>query len=228
MEVIYRGVRGYAMVAEMQLLVGMAGTAFAGVGMAAGGGVLDDHLRVRGDVADVVHGDGGDGFPDDVADERDMHDGAAGAQCGQRGGGLRGRVRGSEGGGDGAVRLGVLAELSVQSGTVAVGNSADNPTKQSSTVSWWPTLACCTRGRRIGAGGKWTGIAALRQRTTSVGRVDQVRAATEGAWLLPYAHAHSIGSLVWHANRGYISTLQLLNSVASFRMLAISLAMNED
>ncbi|KAG6383052.1 hypothetical protein SASPL_157209 [Salvia splendens] len=33
---------------------------------------------------------------------------------------------------------------------------------------------------------------------------------------------------VGHAKRGYIPTLQLLNSVASFRMLAISPAMNKD
>ncbi|KAL1544592.1 putative purine permease 4 [Salvia divinorum] len=41
MEVIYREVRSYAMVVEMQLLVGMAATAFASVGMAADGGFLD-------------------------------------------------------------------------------------------------------------------------------------------------------------------------------------------
>ncbi|KAG6436459.1 hypothetical protein SASPL_101358 [Salvia splendens] len=41
MEVIYREVRSYAMVVEMQLLVGMAATAFASVGMAADDGFSD-------------------------------------------------------------------------------------------------------------------------------------------------------------------------------------------
>ncbi|KAG6410738.1 hypothetical protein SASPL_128805 [Salvia splendens] len=113
---------------------------------------------------------------------------------------------------------------------VAAKHMADGPRVGAECKADMPSANQAGRGMERVVPNRRAATLAVGQSRSGVGfePVVAVEATRAGVWLLPYAHAPVIWSLVGHAKRGYIPTLQLLNSVASFRMLAISPAMNKD
>ncbi|RRT73026.1 hypothetical protein B296_00002297 [Ensete ventricosum] len=130
MQLVYRGVKSYRTVVEVQRLVEEGGRLGPRRRPLLGGG--GGH---RSELAALLHGHRGDGVPDVLGTQRHLHDGAAAGQCGRR----RAGVRRLQGGGHAALPL-WLRFLSVRNAHQQGGDDNGNEGKEGAGKDrgyWW-------------------------------------------------------------------------------------------